>query len=354
MGSAKEFNISCPIPLEQYPKVLLAHGGGGKLMHQLVNQMFAATFQPVGNNFAIQHDSTVVNLPKGKIAMTTDSYVVRPLFFPGGDIGSLSVYGTVNDLAMSGARPLYLSTGFILEEGLDMETLWQVVQSMQKAAEATGVQIITGDTKVVEWGKGDGIFINTSGIGIIEHEHFIAPSSVELGDIIILNGDIGRHGMAIMAVREGLEFETTIKSDSAPCSSLVLKLIAEGIKIHCLRDLTRGGLASALNEIAIAAGMTIQIQESTIPVREDVRGACEILGFDPLYVANEGRFITFVPEASADKALKIMQSENCEANIIGRVTGKSTNTIALVTMESIIGTTRIINMLSGEQLPRIC
>jgi hydrogenase expression/formation protein HypE len=255
---------------------------------------------------------------------------------------------------MSGARPLYLSAGFILEEGLAMETLWQVVQSMQQAATATGVQIITGDTKVVDRGKGDGIFINTTGVGVIEHEQFIAPTSVEPGDLIILNGDLGRHGMAIMAVREGLEFETTIKSDSASCSSLVLELLAEGLTIHCLRDLTRGGLASALNEIAIAAGITIQIKETAIPVREEVRGACEILGFDPLYIANEGRFITFLPETSLDQALKIIKSQNSEASIIGRVTGKSTDKIGLVTIESSIGTTRIIDMLSGEQLPRIC
>jgi hydrogenase expression/formation protein HypE len=344
-----DFNLSCPIPLDQYPQILLAHGGGGKLMHQLIDRMFAPTFQ-----FGVQHDSAVVNLPTSKIAMTTDSYVVHPLFFPGGDIGSLSVYGTVNDLAMSGARPLYLSAGFILEEGLAMETLWQVVQSMQQAATATGVQIITGDTKVVDRGKGDGIFINTTGVGVIEHKQFIAPTSVEPGDLIILNGDLGRHGMAIMAVREGLEFETTIKSDSAPCSFLVLELLADGLAIHCLRDLTRGGLASALNEIAIAAGITIEIKETAIPVREEVRGACEILGFDPLYVANEGRFITFLPETSLDQALKIIKSQNSEASIIGRVTGKSTDKIGLVTMESSIGTKRIIDMLSGEQLPRIC
>jgi hydrogenase expression/formation protein HypE len=345
-----DFHLSCPIPLDRYPQILLAHGGGGKLMHQLIDKMFASTFQFHG----IQHDSTVVNLPTNKIAMTTDSYVVRPLFFPGGDIGSLSIYGTVNDLAMSGARPLYLSVGFILEEGLAMETLWQVVQSMQQAAAVTGVQIITGDTKVVDRGKGDGIFINTTGIGIIEHDLFIAPNSIEPGDLIILNGDLGRHGMAIMAVREGLEFETTIESDLAPCSSLVLKLLEEGLTIHCLRDLTRGGLASALNEIAIAAGVSMQIKELAIPVREDVRGACEILGFDPLYVANEGRFIAFVPEASVEQALKIIKSQNDEASIIGRVTSNSQSTIGLVTMESTIGTSRIIDMLSGEQLPRIC
>ncbi|MGK7876537.1 MAG: hydrogenase expression/formation protein HypE [Xenococcaceae cyanobacterium] len=358
-----DFNLSCPIPIEHYPHVLLAHGGGGKLMHQLINQMFAPVFSrsPLnkegteeGKYQPVLHDSVMLNLPTGKIAFTTDSYVIRPLFFPGGDIGSLAVYGTLNDLAMSGARPLYLSAGFILEEGLLMETLWQVVQSMQQAAECAGVQIITGDTKVVDKGKGDGIFINTAGVGIIEHEQQIVPSSVQPGDVILLNGDLGRHGIAIMAVREGLEFETTIESDSAPCISVVLELLNAGVEIHCLRDLTRGGLGSALNEIAGSAGVTIRIDEQAIPVREDVQGACEILGFDPLYVANEGRFIAFVPQAFAEQALKIMAAQDAEACMIGRVTGTRSNSIGLVTMQSSIGATRILDMLSGEQLPRIC
>jgi hydrogenase expression/formation protein HypE len=324
-----------------------------------------------------------VHLQGGRFAFTTDSYVVQPLFFPGGDIGSLAVNGTVNDLAMAGARPLYLSAGFILEEGLPMETLWRVVQSMQQAAQQAKVQIITGDTKVVDRGKGDGIFINTAGIGRVEHTQpclagakrssrllgfsaghacrtrlpdtraEIAPRYVQPGDVLLLNGDIGRHGMAIMAVREGLAFENTIESDSAPLASLVLELLAEGIEIHCMRDLTRGGLASALNEIAEAAGITIAIDESLIPVREDIQGACEILGLDPLYIANEGRFIAFVPEAEGERALAILRSHplGAEACIIGRVEKKQN---ALVTMRNRIGTRRIIDMLSGEQLPRIC
>lgn len=345
--------LSCPMPIQQYPTVLLAHGGGGKLMHQLIEQMFVPTF---GNStLNVRQDAAAIALNGQKLAFTTDSYVVQPLFFPGGDIGSLAVNGTVNDLAMVGARPLYLSVGFILEEGLPMETLWRVVQSMQQAAEAARVQIVTGDTKVVDRGKGDGIFINTAGIGVIEHSQTIAPQSVQPGDVLLLNGDIGRHGIAIMAVREGLEFETTIASDSAPLADLVLKLLDAGIEIHCLRDLTRGGLASALNEIAEAAGVEIAIAETQIPVQAEVQGACEILGFDPLYVANEGRFVVFVPEKDAERALAILRSEQTafvdHAGVIGHVIGKSTG---MVKMKSRIGVPRIVDMLSGEQLPRIC
>jgi hydrogenase expression/formation protein HypE len=261
-------NLSCPIPLQQYPHILMAHGGGGKLMQQLI-QMFLTAF---GTADAIGHDAATLELKGNKIAFTTDSYVVKPLFFPGGDIGSLAVNGTVNDLAMAGARPLYLSVGFILEEGLSIETLWQVALSIQQAAETANVKIVTGDTKVVDRGKGDGIFINTTGIGVIEHSQIIAPQSVQPGDLILLNGDLARHGIAIMAVREELEFETTIESDSAALAQEVLELIAANIEIHCLRDLTRGGLASVLNEIAVAAKVGIEIDESLIPVREDVQG----------------------------------------------------------------------------------
>lgn len=347
-------NFSCPIPIEKYPQVLLAHGGGGKLMQQLIEQMFIPSFNQ--KNKAILHDSITLNLSHNKIAFTTDSYVINPLFFPGGDIGSLAIYGTINDLAMSGARPLYLSVGFILEEGLPMDILWRIVQSMQQAAEKTGIAIVTGDTKVVDRGKGDQIFINTAGIGIIEHQQEINPKSIQTGDLILVNGDLGCHGIAIMAVREGLEFETTIESDSAPCHFLVLELLKAGIEIHCLRDLTRGGLASALNEIAASAGVKIHLNENTIPLREDVQGACEILGFDPLYVANEGRFVAFIPQKHEEQALSIMSSYNGDAVIIGRVTDRvdSNSKIGLVTMETAIGSSRIIDMLSGEQLPRIC
>ena len=342
------FNLACPISLQQYPHILLAHGGGGRLMQQLI-QMFLTAF---GTADTIQHDAVTLQLAGNKIAFTTDSYVVNPLFFPGGDIGSLAVNGTVNDLAMAGAHPLYLSASFILEEGLSMETLWQVLQSMQQAAEMARVRIVTGDTKVVDRGKGDGIFINTTGVGIIEHNQAIAPQSVQPGDLLLLNGDLARHGIAIMAVREGLEFETTIESDSAPLADLVLDLLAANIEIHCLRDLTRGGLASVLNEIAAAAKVGIEIEENSIPIREDVQGACEILGFDPLYVANEGRFVAFIPQKDGDRALGIMRSHSGRnAAIIGKVV-KDKN--SLVVLKSKIGSKRIVDMLSGEQLPRIC
>jgi hydrogenase expression/formation protein HypE len=351
METPEDFILSCPIPIAQYPRVLLAHGGGGKLMHQLIETMFLATF---GNGEYNRHDAAAIDLKSSKIAFTTDSYVVRPLFFPGGDIGSLAVNGTVNDLAMCGARPLYLSVGFILEEGLPMATLWQVVRSIQQAAIAANVQIVTGDTKVVDKGKADGIFINTAGIGTIGHSLAIAPQSVKAGDTILLNGDLGRHGIAIMAVREGLEFESQIESDSTPLAGLVLQLLEAGIEIHCLRDLTRGGLSSALNEIAQAAGVTIAIDESCIPVREDVQGACEILGFDPLYVANEGRFVAFVAPSDVQRALETMRSHpfGASAQIIGRVTDTATS--GFVTMKTKIGSQRLVDMLSGEQLPRIC
>ncbi|TVQ58979.1 MAG: hydrogenase expression/formation protein HypE [Spirulina sp. DLM2.Bin59] len=346
-------NFTCPIPIEQYPTVLLAHGGGGKLMQQLITKMFAPTFTVAGQN-PTHHDSVALTMPPGRIAFTTDSYVIQPLFFPGGDIGSLAIHGTVNDLAMSGARPLYLSVGFILEEGLPMKTLWYIVQSMQRAARRAGVRIVTGDTKVVDRGKGDGIFINTSGVGVIEHPYDISPTSVCPGDAILLSGDLGRHGIAIMAKREGLNFETTIKSDSAPVHEPVLQMLKAGIEIHCLRDLTRGGLGSALNEIAAGAGVAIQVEEALISIPPDVQGACEILGLDPLYVANEGRFIAIVPFHCAEQALKILRHYHPEAECIGTVVGRSDRTLGRVTLQSRIGAGRLLDLLSGEQLPRIC
>ncbi|MCU0783144.1 MAG: hydrogenase expression/formation protein HypE [Verrucomicrobia bacterium] len=342
---------TCPIPIQQYPHVLMAHGGGGKLMHQLLEKVFGPAFtNPILDT---RHDSAQFAVPPGKLALTTDSYVVRPIFFPGGDIGSMAVHGTVNDLAMSGARPLYLSTAFIIEEGLPMETLWRVVCSMRDAAQRCGVQIITGDTKVVDKGKGDGLFINTTGIGVIEHALNIAPQSVQPGDAVLVSGDLGRHGMAIMAVREGLQFESQIESDSAPVHETVLELLRSGIEIHCLRDLTRGGLASALNEIAEAANVKIAIDEKRIPVREDVHAACEMLGLDPLHVANEGRFVALVAAKDAERALQIMRA--CEVSAGSALIGKAVETSTpLVTLKSTIGASRILDMPSGEQLPRIC
>ncbi|HLP75907.1 MAG TPA: hydrogenase expression/formation protein HypE [Candidatus Paceibacterota bacterium] len=344
-------NLSCPIPIQQYPQVLMAHGGGGRLMHQLIGRMFVSTF----NNplLEAQHDSSVFKVGNEKLAMTTDSYVVRPLFFPGGDIGSMAVHGTVNDLAMSGARPLYLSTGFIIEEGLPMETLWKVISSMQAASAKCGVQIITGDTKVVDKGKGDSLFINTTGVGVVEHSLKITPRSVQPGDMILVNGDLGRHGMAIMAVREGLEFESTIESDSAPVWNPIRELLAAGIEIHCLRDITRGGLTSVLNEIAEAANLTIRVEEKLIPVRDDVRAACEMLGLDPLQVACEGRFAAFIAESDAPRALEILRkTSGAESSCcIGKITVSGGQKVLL---KSLIGPERILDMPSGEQLPRIC
>jgi len=351
MESQRDFTLSCPIPVSQYPHVLLAHGGGGKLMHQLISKFFLTAF---GNPLpGMQHDSAVVEWPGKKLAFTTDSYVVRPLFFPGGDIGSMAVHGTVNDLAMSGARPRYLSAAFIIEEGLPMDMLWRVACSMGAAAKRCGVQLITGDTKVVDQGKGDDLFINTAGIGVVEHPLVIAPRSVRSGDAVLVSGDLGRHGMAIMAVREGLQFESAIESDSAPVHEIVLELVRAGIEIHCLRDLTRGGLASALNEIAEEAGVRIEIVEKSVPVREDVHAACEMLGLDPLHVACEGRFAAFVAARDAERAAQIMGRHVLGAGsaVIGRVTKSAA---PLVVLKSAIGVNRILDMPSGEQLPRIC
>jgi hydrogenase expression/formation protein HypE len=346
-----DFTAACPIPIQQYPRIQLAHGGGGKLMHQLVEKMFLKAFGD--DTLHTRHDSAVLKMPAGRLAFTTDSYVVRPLIFPGGDIGSMSVFGTVNDLAMSGAKPLHLSAGFILEEGLPMETLWQIVCSMRAAADRCGVQIVTGDTKVVDKGNGDGLFINTAGIGVVEHSMVIAPASVRAGDAVLVSGDLGRHGMAIMSVREGLGFEATMESDSAPVSAPVLELLAAGVEIHCLRDLTRGGLASALNEIAEASRLRILVEEKLIPVRDDVHAACEMLGLDPLLVACEGRFIAFVPSKDAARALVILNrhAAGTAAVRIGEVRDESP---AVVVLKSVMGASRILDMPSGEQLPRIC
>ncbi len=351
MEHGVNFAASCPVPISQYPHVLLAHGGGGRLMHDLLEQMFLSAFgNPVLDS---RHDSAVLDLPPGRLAFTTDSYVVRPIFFPGGDIGSLAVHGTVNDLAMSGAQPLWLSAGFIIEEGLPMETLWRVVCSMRDAARRCGVQIVTGDTKVVDKGKGDGLFINTAGIGAIEHSLTIAPCSVQPGDVILVNGDLGRHGMAIMAVREGLNFESAIESDSAPVHEAVMELVKAGVEIHCLRDLTRGGLAAVLNEIAETAHVRIVVEERLIPVHEDVHAACEMLGLDPLHVACEGRFATFVAAKDGERALAVLQLQPSWAGA-ARIGHGADRSSALVTLKSAIGASRILDLPSGEQLPRIC
>lgn len=338
-------------PPPSSPSITLAHGGGGRLMHQLLEQVILPAFP---NPFLdARHDGAVVEMAGAKLAFTTDSYVVRPLEFPGGDIGRLAVYGTVNDLAMCGARPLYLSCGLILEEGLPLATLKRLVQSMQQGARQAGVQLVTGDTKVVDRGKGDGLYINTAGVGLIQYSANIAPTSVRSGDVVLISGDVGRHGIAVMAAREGLAFETPIKSDSAPLTELVLRLLEAGMEVHCLRDLTRGGLVSALVEIAETAQVHIHLTENAIPLNPAVRGACEILGLDPLHVACEGRFVALMPAPQAESALNLMRAHPMgeQAHIIGQVTGAPPGRLSLKTS---IGTTRRLDMASGEQLPRIC
>ena len=353
MADAKTFNLSCPVPRVADDRIVLAHGGGGRLTHQLIEKIFLPAFS--NDMLEQRHDGAIVPVNGSRLAFTTDSFVVRPLIFPGGNIGDLAVNGTVNDLAMCGARPLYLSAGFILEEGLEMETLRTVVTSMQQAAEKANVKLVTGDTKVVDKGKGDGIFVNTSGIGVIEAnvKTEIGPASVQPGDAVIISGDLGRHGVAILSVREGLEFESPILSDCADLWPAVEALLNAGIEIHCLRDLTRGGLATTLNEIASDRNICIKLVEALIPVDEVVQGACEILGLDPLYVANEGRFAVFVPAAQADAALEVMKKvEVSQGSVrIGRVEEAPGRTVIL---QSCIGGNRVVDMLSGEQLPRIC
>jgi hydrogenase expression/formation protein HypE len=331
--------------------ITMAHGGGGRLMHQLIEELFVGTFN--SKQLKNAHDSAVFELHEKKLAFTTDSFVVKPLFFPGGDIGSLAVYGTINDLAMCGARPLYISTGFIIEDGFSLETLSTVVHSMKAAAAGENVEIITGDTKVVEHGKGDGVYINTSGIGIIEHDLEIAPSSIKSGDKIIINRDIGCHGIAVMSVREGLHFETSIESDCAPLAKSVKTLLDNKVNIHCLRDATRGGLSAVLTELAGASRLHFILDENKIPILDEVNNACEILGLDPLRVANEGAFVLFVPASDADKTLSILQDDMkwADVSIIGEVSDDADD---LVTLKTILGTERIIAMPLGEQLPRIC
>jgi hydrogenase expression/formation protein HypE len=343
--------LTCPLPHPVTERILLAHGGGGRLTNQLIENVFLPAF----SNAALlsRHDGALLSVKDARLAMTTDTYVVHPLIFPGGTIGDLAVNGAVNDLAMCGARALGLSAGFILEEGLAMDTLQLVVASMQQASRAANVSIITGDTKVVDKGKGDELFINTAGIGVVVAPRPISPAAVCTGDAVIVSGDLGAHGIAILSVREGLEFEGEIRSDTAPLWPAVEALFKAGVEVHCLRDLTRGGLSSALNEIATVARARIDIEESSVPASEVVRGACEILGLDPLYVSNEGRFVAFVPERDADRALDALRSQTVSAGAV-RIGSVREDRAGLVTLRSRIGGNRVLDMLSGEQLPRIC
>lgn len=347
----KPFEPTCPLPSSGKKTVQLAHGGGGRLMQELIQHVFVRAFHnPLLDSV---HDGATWSVEKGTLAFTTDSYVVRPLFFPGGDIGSLAVNGTINDLAMCGAKPLYLSAGFILEEGLSMEVLQRVVNSMAEAARTAGVPIVTGDTKVVDRGKGDGIFINTSGVGVVPTGVRILPALIQPGDAILVSGDLGSHGVAVLSVREGLTFDGHVESDTAPLHHIVSDLIESGIELHCLRDLTRGGLASVLNELAAAAKVGMTVDETAIPVNEPVRGACELLGLDPLYVANEGRFVAMVLASQAEAALAVMRRHKAgnQSAHIGIVTDSDP---LMVILRTVIGTHRVLDLLSGEQLPRIC
>lgn len=351
VDAAKLASFTCPAPLTVHDRILLGHGSGGKLSAELVRDVFLPAF---GNpTLARLNDQAVVQVNGSRLAITTDSFVVKPLFFPGGDIGSLAVHGTINDLAMGGAQPLFLSAAFILEEGLPLETLQRVVASLQRAAADANVQIVTGDTKVVEKGKGDGLFINTTGIGLVPDGLELSADCARPGDKVILSGFIGDHGIAILAQREGLEFETTIESDSAALHTLVARMLKKSTAIHCIRDPTRGGVSSTLNEIAEQSRIGIEIEEERIPVREDVRGACEMLGLDPLYVANEGKLVAIVAPDAADELVQTMREHPLgrEARIIGTV---SDTNAGLVTMRTTLGTTRIVDMLAGDQLPRIC
>jgi hydrogenase expression/formation protein HypE len=343
--------LACPLPWPARDTILLGHGSGGRLTAELIDELFLPAF----NNPALARldDQAIVSINGLRLAFTTDSFVVSPLFFPGGDIGSLAVHGTVNDLAVGGAQPLYLSAAFILEEGLRRETLERVVASLQRAATAAGVEVVTGDTKVVEKGCGDELFINTTGLGLVAEDVRLSADQARPGDRVLLSGSLGEHGIAILAQREGLELESRIESDSAPLHSLVAAMLATSKAIRCLRDPTRGGLASALNEIAARSQVGILLDEEAIPVHEEVRGACELFGLDPLYVANEGKLVALVEPTAAEPLLEAMRAHPLgrEAQIIGTVTDSPPG---LVGLRTVLGTTRIVDMLSGDQLPRIC
>jgi len=346
--------MTCPVPIMTSDRVLLGHGSGGKLSARLLSDVFLRVFEsPV---LARMEDQAVLEVGGARLAFTTDSFVVKPLFFRGGDIGSLAVHGTVNDLAMGGAEPLFLSAGFILEEGLEIETLRRVAGSMADAARSAGVEIVTGDTKVVEKGSGDGLFINTTGIGLVRDGVSLSASNARPGDRVLVSGSLGDHGITILSEREGIGFDTEIASDSAPLHTLVRAMLdaLDGAgAIRCLRDPTRGGLASSLNEIAERSGVGMELVEAEIPIREEVRGACEMLGLDPLYVANEGKLVAIVAPEAADVILGSMREHPLgrQARLIGTVTGEHRG---LVTARTPFGTTRIVDMLAGDQLPRIC
>jgi hydrogenase expression/formation protein HypE len=357
MARLAEVVGSCPLPASSYDRIVLGHGGGGSLSAQLIQRLFLPAF--ANDVLAALEDQATVALPAPsglhapKIAITTDSFVVRPLFFPGGDIGRLAVHGTVNDLAVGGAIPLYLTAAFILEEGLAITQIERIVASMRQACAEANVALVAGDTKVVDRGKGDGVFITTTGVGIVPLGRSLSISAAKPGDRIVVSGTLGDHGVAIMSVREGIEFETVLESDTAALNGLVETMLAACPEIRAMRDPTRGGLSSTLNELAAASGVGVVLKEARIPVRPEVRAACEMLGLDPLYVANEGKLVAVVPAAKADRLVEVMRSHPLgqDAATIGEVVSEHPG---MVTLRSLVGGERVVAMLSGEQLPRIC
>lgn len=341
----------CPMSLRHDEKIVMGHGSGGRMSHDLIGRLFQRPFDNPALRAA--NDAGVVTVPPGRLAISTDSHVVAPLFFPGGDIGRLAVCGTVNDLAMMGATPLYLTAGFILEEGLDVAVLARVVESMQAAAAEAGVTIVAGDTKVVQRGKGDGLYINTAGVGVLVHDREIGGANAEPGDVVILSGPMGDHGIAVLGARGDLGFEADVASDVAPLNHLVMAMMSASERVHVLRDPTRGGVATTLNEIARQSNVAIILDERAVPIRPPVAAACEMLGFDPLYIANEGKLLAFVPAEDANDVIGVMRATRYgeEATIIGRVQASPGGRVLLRTS---IGSTRVVDMLAGEMLPRIC
>lgn len=341
----------CPAPLRDAPNIVMGHGGGGAMSAELIEHLFLPAFGPAAD--AAMGDSAVVDIGGARLAFSTDSFVVKPLVFPGGSIGDLAVNGTVNDLAMAGAMPLVMSTAFILEEGTPLDELARVAQAVGTAALAAGVRLVTGDTKVVDAGHGDGVYINTAGIGVVDKRTDIRPQRAAVGDAVIVSGDIGVHGVAVMSCREGLEFGTMVTSDTAPLHGLVAAMVDTGADIHALRDPTRGGMAATLNEIARSARVGISLDERTLPIPPAVRDACGLLGLDPLYVANEGKLVAFVPSSDAERVLSAMRAHplGARATVIGRCVAEHPG---LVVARTALGGTRVVDLPIGEQLPRIC
>lgn len=350
MGELDISGWSCPLPLRDNPNIVMGHGGGGKLSAELVEHLFVPAFGEHGPD--VSTDGAVFD-GSSRMVMSTDSFVIRPRFFPGGNIGNLAVNGTINDVAMLGAVPKYLSVAFVLEEGLPMAELGTVAESMGVAAAAAGVQIVTGDTKVVDRGHGDGVYITTTGVGELADGVDIGPHRIKPDDVVLVSGTIGDHGMAIMSVREGLEFESAIVSDTAALHGMVADLIAAGVDVHALRDPTRGGLAASLNELAAAAGVGVVVDERAVPVQRAVQSACEILGMDPFYVANEGKLVAIVSATDAKHALEVMQAHplGADAAVIGHCTERHPG---MLVANTAIGSTRVVDTQIGEQLPRIC